>query len=394
MKILYIYPYAASQDSSVRKKIECQIKSLNKTGAQCHGAFLSVKFNRTESKDLYITHYPVKYKKINFLSQLFRRSNMDDAIRDLVSKEFGNYDYFYIRRQSASRGLYRLVKKFGNKIVMEHQSKELDEIKSYFEKHRFGLRPTLAIDWWLNAFSPLLREKIYGPRINRYLRASISVTNEISIYQNNLGSRNSFVVSNGVATDSFALKKKYPFNNELNLLFLKGSSGYSPWNGFDRLISSIDDYYKRNPNGIKINLHVYGHFVDGEIAPRPYIFEGGFVRGEELDRVVDMMHIGVSGLAVYKKNFNEGASLKVREYVARGLPFFYAYTDPDINADADFFALKFPNDDSLIDMHTVIAFARDVLSDDLLPQKMREFARLNLDYDAKMIALMKIISNF
>jgi hypothetical protein len=80
--------------------------------------------------------------------------------------------------------------------------------------------------------------------------------------------------------------------------------------------------------------------------------------------------------------------------VARGLPFFYAYTDPDINADADFFALKFPNDDSLIDMHTVIAFARDVLSDDLLPQKMREFARLNLDYDAKMIALMKIISNF
>jgi hypothetical protein len=45
-------------------------------------------------------------------------------------------------------------------------------------------------------------------------------------------------------------------------------------------------------------------------------------------------------------------------------------------------------------MHTVIAFARDVLSDDLLPQKMREFARLNLDYDAKMIALMKIISNF
>jgi hypothetical protein len=391
MKILYIYPFAASHDSSVRKKIECQINSLNNNGVKCHGAFLSVKFNRIEANDRYVTHYPVKSRKINFILQPLRRSNMDDAVYDLVRKEYEKYDYFYIRRQRASRGLYRLVKKFGAKLIMEHQSKELDEIKSHFEKHRFRLRPTNAIDWWLNAFLPLLREKIYGPRINRFLRASISVTNEIAIYQTNMGSRNSFVVSNGVSADSFAMKRNYPFENELNLLFLKGSSGFAPWNGFDRLIKSIDYYCSRNPNGIKINLYVYGHKVDGEIAQRSYIFEGGFITGEELDKVVDRMHLGVSGLSVYMKKFNEGASLKVREYVARGLPFIYAYADPDLNADTSFFALKFPNDDSLIDMHKVIDFARDVLTDDLLQKKMREFAHNKLDYDAKMFQLIKIL---
>ena len=96
------------------------------------------------------------------------------------------------------------------------------------------------------------------------------------------------------------------------------------------------------------------------------------------------MHFGVATLGLYRKGLNQTTTIKVREYTAQGLPFFYAYSDPDLNEESKEFALEFPNDNSIIDMEKIIEFARKALEDKGLPQKMRKYAEEHLDYEVKM----------
>jgi hypothetical protein len=134
----------------------------------------------------------------------------------------------------------------------------------------------------------------------------------------------------------------------------------------------------------KIKLIICGYKIDGEIPDKKYIEHLGYKNKSDIDQLINNVHLGISTLALHKKQLMEASTLKTREYVARGLPFIYAYTDPDLNEDSKEFALEFPNDDSLIDMEKVIEFAKKALEDKELPQKMRKYAEEHLDYEVKM----------
>jgi hypothetical protein len=360
-------------------------------GAKCEGAFFTSLVSEQKILNQFVTFYPVIKTNKKYFNLTFQRRKLDEALYEFIKKKYKKVDFFYIRHPGASKRFLQIFKEFGNKIIIEHQSKELDEIKSLMVNNKFGLKPSKLLSWFQYSFLPYFNEKYYGEQINKFIKASICVTGEIAKYQKQKGSRNSFVITNGISTKNFELKSNLSFGSELNLLFLKGTSGYSPWNGFERLVESIDYYYSKATHPIKINLLVYGHHVEGELPSRAFVYEGGFVSGKELDDVFNKVQIGVSGIQVYIKNFREGTSLKVREYIARGLPFIYAYTDPDLNDEAKEFSLQFPNDDSLIDMEQVIEFAKRTLSDPLLPQKMRKYAEEHLDYEVKMKKLYQIL---
>jgi hypothetical protein len=52
--------------------------------------------------------------------------------------------------------------------------------------------------------------------------------------------------------------------------------------------------------------------------------------------------VGVGTLALHRKSMQEACPLKMREYLAVGLPVMYGYQDPDIDALGPF-ALRIPN---------------------------------------------------
>jgi len=389
MKIIYIFTSPSLTTSSVQTKVISQINGLINAGAICHGSFFTTSIENNIKFNDNIEFYPVKKTNKKYFNNLFQRKELDLTLLEYISSEYSKVDFFYIRYPGATKHFFEIIKKFGSKIILEHQSKELDEIRSLMAENKFGFKPSKLMSWYQYSFLPYFLEYYYGPKISKNIKASVSVTNEIGKYQARKGCKNTLVITNGINAKKYNIKKSTQLIDELNLLFLKGSSGYSPWNGFDRLIKSIDEYISKTPDGIKIKLLVYGHHVQGEISQRNYLFEGGFVSGTELDEVIQKAHIGVSGIQVYLKNFKEGTSLKVREYVARGLPFIYAYTDPDLNEDSKEFALEFPNDDSVIDMEKVIEFAKKALEDKELPQKMRKYAEEHLDYEVKMKQLLE-----
>ena len=380
MKIIYLFTSPSLQGSSVQTKVLSQIKYLNKAGAECRGAFFSTEVKEITKLNEFADLIPVEKCTWKYFRKIGQKRNSNKSIYDYVKKNFTSTDLFYLRYPGASKGLYKIVKSFGCKIVSEHQSKEIDEIKSFNKENTFGLKPSQLLSWYVYSYLPIYNENKWGNLIAQNVKAIVTVTNEIAEYQANKGCKKVIVSTNGIDVSTFKVRILTNNNDKIKLLFLKGTSTIAEWNGINRIINAIDEH----PNSENLKLIICGHHINGEIPIRNYIEHKGFLNKEELDGLFEEVHIGISTMALFKKNLNEAAVLKTREYISRGLPFIYAYTDPDLNEEAKEFSLQFPNDDSLFDIQQVINFAQKVIKDPSHPQKMRKYAEEHLDYKVKM----------
>jgi len=385
MKILYIFTSPSIKGSSVQTKVLNQIKYLNKAGADCRGAFFSTEVNEVTPLNEYVDFVPVRESNWKYFKAIGQLKILNKTMSEFISQRFDKTDIFYLRYPGASKGLFKISKKFGAKIVSEHQSKEIDEIKSHENQNQFGLRPSKLMSWYLYTFLPIYNENKWGSSFAKHINSIVTVTNEIARYQSKKGCKNVIVSTNGIDVSSFILKEIIKPKEPLTLLFLKGTTSIAEWNGINRLIEGID---KLETPEKKIKLVICGHYINGEIPHRNYIEHKGYLNKEELNGLFNEVDLGISTLALHKKNLNEASVLKSREYVARGLPFIYAYIDPDLNDEAKAFSLEFPNDDSAIDMQKVIDFAKKIALDTDHPQKMRKYAEEHLDYEVKMKRLL------
>ena len=109
------------------------------------------------------------------------------------------------------------------------------------------------------------------------------------------------------------------------------------------------------------------------------VFHGG-VYGDDLDRMINSMDLGVSSLGLYRIGLELGTVMKGREYMARGLPFVYAGEDPTIEAGHPH-AVQVPNSDAPIDMEEIVAFAKRMRAEKDAAQSMREYARSHMSWE-------------
>ena len=100
--------------------------------------------------------------------------------------------------------------------------------------------------------------------------------------------------------------------------------------------------------------------------------------------------MAVSTMGLYLKKLREAASLKTREYTARGIPFVLAYDDVDlgeVDEDKKFF-LKLPNRDEGIQVQDIIGFLEGINKKFAKPSElseyMRQYAFENMDWRPKM----------
>lgn len=379
--IIYIFTSPTLRGSSVQTKVINQIKYLNKAGAGCRGLFFSTQVSEITPLNEYVDLIPVEKCTWKYFRVIGQRIILDKKILSFIKSKYDIVDLFYLRYYGPSKMLNEIALGFGDKIVAEHQSKEIDEIKSATNLNPFGFRPSKLLSWYLYNYRPIYNEKKWGTQFVKNIKSVITVTNELALFQKNKGAKNVIISTNGISAENYHIKNYLAFEYPIRMLFLKGTSTNASWNGLDRLINSIDKL--ENPQE-KIKLIICGYKIDGEIPDKKYIEHLGFNNKKEIDLLINNVHIGISTLALHKKHLMEASTLKTREYIARGLPFIYAYTDPDLNEESKEFALEFPNDDSLIDMEKVIEFAKKALEDTYLPQKMRKYAEDYLDYEVKM----------
>ena len=105
----------------------------------------------------------------------------------------------------------------------------------------------------------------------------------------------------------------------------------------------------------------------------------GELHGEALDRVAARCDIGVGGLGLHRKGQYRSMTLKLREYMARGLPFVYAVDDPSLPEDPAV-CLRLANDESPIDLAELAAFARRAQADEETPARMRAYAESHMSW--------------
>jgi hypothetical protein len=118
-------------------------------------------------------------------------------------------------------------------------------------------------------------------------------------------------------------------------LFFLGSAGRA-WHGTDKIIQlarlrpawrfelvgpSPDDLSDSLPD----NVTAHGHLLPADYTP-----------------IMARCDVAIASLAIHRNAMQQACPLKVREYLARGLPTIIGYQDPDFN-DHDPFILRLPN---------------------------------------------------
>ena len=366
--------------TGVEKKINFQLSSLQAIDTHYTGKVISLK-------------YPKKSFTYYIINSFYFCKNIHKAF-----KCAGRGDIIYIRHLSAILPIFFEVlcssfRKREYKIVFEINALERD---GYYE--RVFKNKSELIYRRLYFLYSLIFIVLCEKRLLLCGDGLVSVTNEISNYYQNMtdNSLQYLTCGNGVNVAPFQLKLIPNIMAVINVLIVATVCEY---HGIDRFIRGLHEY-ESTPNKRNIVLHIVG---DGQELPylkeltaelnmQDNVIFHGFKSGKELDEMFDMCHIALDALAGFRKGLTETSSLKSREYCARGIPFIASSKDADF-PDGWEYVQKIPDDETPVDMNTVIDFSNRMMADPEHPQKMRRYAEEHLDWMAKMKVLKEFLES-
>ncbi|TAG07409.1 MAG: hypothetical protein EAZ44_00470 [Cytophagia bacterium] len=392
MKVLYIARKGIGVGGA-NDKIISQIKAFNQNGVICKGLFFD-----TDLKDIYedtknnSTYYPIDINNVPkiYSYPIFWRFHLNYEQKQFYKKvkeviENMQYDFIFFRYDFADIHFLRFVKKFGQKIFIEYNSIPEKEFKKQsIYSHRDTYR--------------YYCESFFSKKVIRKVQGVVGVTDEITNHQKNKQRQKiAYTLSNGIDVETFPLKQYLKYDGTiLNLLILTGY--VSDRHGVDRILKSIQKYQGKTT----INFYIIGKvnqsdkILSKDLDIDNQVFFIDFLEKEKITNLFNQIHLGVGSMALFKADMKEASPLKVRDFLSRGVPFFYAYEDTDLNKYPEMsnYFLKFQNDDSLINMQKVIDFFEPILKDEKHIEKIRNYALTTVDYQYKIqqfISFLKTI---
>jgi glycosyltransferase involved in cell wall biosynthesis len=288
------------------------------------------------------------------------------------------YDAVVVRWTTPSPLFLRFARRVP--VFTEHHTMEVPELES-----KRGL---------MNRALELL-ERRYSPRILASVRGIIAVTGEIRDYESARARRSlpSLVLPNGVsAADYQQVVRCRPAPGRVSVAFV--SSRFAAWQGLDRLIAGLRAWQGRKP---AVELHVVGELNAAQQRELLGLSFAGEVRlhgvldKHGLAGVLSRCAVGMGSLAVHRKALREACALKVREYIASGLPVAIAYSDPDLPRDLPW-VHRIPADDSPVSIAGLVGFARDVWERPGLSEEIRRFAVDRLDWTVKLGHMARFVA--
>ena len=317
-KYHFSFVFNNSAMSGVLRKLEEQAIYFNRLGVKC------VVFNRELDGEKNNIHYIKLKSKSN---NQFIKSIYEIWARafkyNLISKYLKNksVDWMIVRYVLSDFSTIFFVRKFSNKVIFEHHSKELEELKVY---DKFGIY--IKFQSFFERFLP----RIYS----KYLKNIVAVTPDILEYQKqrfNYKKTHGLVFPNAIDEQIIVKRiKKNIENKNFNIIFSAGK--FSKWHGLDILLKLIADY----SGTYRIHLTLVGRLDDGQIemiarlrASQPLvdITIEGYIKRSELFDLYDKNHIAVDSLGLNRLELKDGSTLKSKEYIARSIPFIRVTDD-------------------------------------------------------------------
>jgi len=388
MKIAYICLFLGKLQTGVLKSLRDRAKTAENLGLDID-IFVINKFK--EQREENVNYVKIKHKfpalyfhTLYIYDRNFRKYRFIEKYIDLK-----NYDLIILRYLFADKTGIEFARKF--KVITEHHTDTVSEMTNYIKICRSLPR------MFFRCVKKYFLEKRYGHLMLKNCKGIIAVTDEINNIELSRINHSipSITIPNGIGVENIKMTGFTPFDGKnLDIVFI--TSSLFPWNGLERLLSSMKNY----KGNINVTLHIIGAVDQNEFSKILGYFDcvkfHGLKLEEDLDEIMGKMNLAIGTLALFKNNIEEACSLKTREYVARGIPFVLAYKDPDLlNVRPDFkFHLSFENNNSSIDMGDIISFAREVSKNPVeISSCMRSYALQNLDWSIKMKKLMRFVEN-
>lgn len=396
MKVIYIF-LDSTKSPGVLKKVKSKIKLLNADGIEAEGIFLNKNISaRAFNPDERITYVPLHIKELPFFynrrfirnyKSHFAYNNIYRQLYAALDKELSGkeFDLLLFRYPLANKYLLRFCNKYRNKIVFEHNSKELVELS-------LGNNGTTSLAY--------LNEQKYGAHVLSRARAITGVGNEITTYEKERSGNTRIpacVIANAIEVASMPLRHLPEFDGTTyNLLYVTGSP--SPWVGIDIVLKSLGAYKTQ----IKfIKLYIVGPksaeltTLAESLHLKDKVFFEGEKHGAELDAYFNTCHVAFGTMAMQRVGLNEHSSLKILEYSSRGMPFVVGYNDTNfyLNKEVKPYVLTIPYTGHIFNFEEVLAFADQISRMPEHPLRMRKFAEENLDTSVKMKSLRTFLKS-
>ncbi|MFN5217315.1 MAG: glycosyltransferase [Sphingomonadales bacterium] len=388
MKIAYIYLGAGANESSVQRKIKAQIKALNAQGCSTTGIFFTAEATVPAEQEQ-IQWKLVRVPQKGWFQSLKERKSMTRVLYWWAAENAANFDKVYVRNYRPTLWWYLFIRRHRERVIVEHQTKEIDELMALWNTNKFGCRPSLFLSWIEHNIIPFLQEKIYGSLANGTVKTLVAVTSEIATYESKrafFAKPQAFVIGNGIQTKEFPMVNRPIFEGtELNLLMLVGGTTETDWHGVDLILESIGQY----DGNCKVKLWVAGSLSE-HLRNHPNIKYLGFCDRDQLNEIFNNVHLAMGSFALQRKGLFEASTLKVREYMARGIPAVIGHIDADLPDFIDSGFILPMNADKVPSIETIIKFAHQCSNKTSLGEEIRNMCFEKLDYSVKANALTQV----
>lgn len=231
-------------------------------------------------------------------------------------------------------------------------------------------------------------DRLLGVGLFRGAAGFVGVTHESVRYASERASKPSVVIGNGVDCEAVPYLRHQADYSRLHFAYVGSPSTYD---GLDRLLEGLAADPKVSS---RIVLHLIGPgwqedrrltSVSRIVQVRTY----SFAAPDELPSILSVADVGIGPLGVHRKGLLEASSLKVRRYLAHGLPVVVSCHDPDLS-DSLPFVLRVSADNTPIDIGSLVEFAQRA-RDIQLRQQARRYAEENLSYTVKSRRLVAFL---
>lgn len=295
-------------------------------------------------------------KKVETQARLWREAGHDATIFSLAPGEAQDRDgirafpYGAVSRRSATSTLARAVRAFAPDLVylrydlflppiwrLARKAPTVVEVNSddRAEYRRFvAFRGRRAL-----VYNEVNRRRLLGAA-----KGLVFVTGELAASPNFFRyDVPSTVIANGIELGNAPTPAP---GHRLRAVFL-GTAGQA-WHGVDKLatlareapeldidlVGYTEEQLRATVADVPGNLRVHGRLSRSEYEP-----------------LLAAADAGIGTLALHRKDMREAAPLKVREYLAAGLPVVIAYDDVDLAGIEPWWILRLPNDEANVAVH-------------------------------------------
>lgn len=323
MKIFYFFFWNDGIESGVIKKIGYQVKSWERLGHE-----VLVNILTQENSALYKDHQQVEdlfFKKWTILPYSGFVSRAKQAKQLLINADNFKPDVVYLRKCKYTPAIAKLLERYPSVMELNGMPKPF----RYRIGHIFDRTTIRLLVTKLNGF--------------------IAVANEISkaeIYKNT--KLPCQVIGNSINLEDF---ENLPIKNNDNnpiLVYIGTSNQY--WQGVDKILrfANLKPEWK---------FHIVGSNRDefsNIIIDHENVMFHGKLSKIEYRKIFEESDVAIGSLARHRRGMNETSTLKVREYLAFGLPVIMAHEDPDFAGNELYIKILPNNENCLIDNHEEI----------------------------------------